>query len=147
MNVPNPTILLVEDNPDDVLLTLRALNKNHIGNEVFVVEDGAEALDYLFAQSKFAHRSPDDLPQMVLLDLKLPKLDGMEVLRRIRSNPRTARLPVVMLTSSDQEKYMTESYEMGANVFMHKPVDFDQLISVVTQLGISWMIVNSKLGQ
>jgi two-component system response regulator len=147
VNVPNTTILLVEDNPDDVLLTLRALKKNHIGNEVFVVEDGVEALDYLFAQNKHADRSPNDLPQLILLDLKLPKLDGMEVLRRIRSDPRTARLPVVMLTSSDQEKYVTESYEMGANVFMHKPVDFDQLISVVTQLGISWMIVNSKLGQ
>lgn len=142
MDLNNATILLVEDNPDDVLLTLRALKRNHIGNKVFVVEDGVAALDFLFSVHTYADRAAEDLPQLVLLDIRLPKLDGMEVLRRIRADERTQNLPVVILTGSKEEQHVSESYEYGANVFMHKPVDFDQLREAVSQLGISWVLLN-----
>lgn len=140
----NTTILLVEDNPDDVTLTLRALKKNNIGNRVIVVEDGAEALDFLFCQNKYRDRSPEDLPQLVLLDLRLPKIDGMEVLRRIRADKRTRALPVVILTGSDEEQKMVESYKSGANAFMRKPVDFDQFKAAVPKLGLSWVVLNEE---
>jgi two-component system response regulator len=144
MSFKNTTLLLVEDNPDDVTLTLRALKKNHIGNRVIVLEDGAEALDFLFCQNKYANRSPDDLPQLVLLDLRLPKIDGMDVLRRIRADKRTHDLPVVILTGSDEEQKMVESYKSGANAFMRKPVDFDQFKVAIPRLGLSWVLLNEE---
>jgi len=138
----NATILLVEDNPDDEALTVRALKKNNIGNQVFVVRDGAEALDFLFCTNTYADRDPNDLPQLILLDIKLPKVDGLEVLRRIRSAPRTHLLPVVMLTSSKEERDLVASYESGANSYMRKPVDFTQFMEAVRQLGMYWLVLN-----
>lgn len=140
------TILLVEDDPNDAFLTLRALRKHHIGNHVVVVGDGAEALDFLFRKNKYAGRTPADLPQLVLLDLYLPKIDGMEVLRRIRSDERTRKLPVVILTGTDEEQKSIEGYKEGANAFMRKPVEFNQFAEAVPQLGMSWLLVNEELG-
>ncbi|NOR83295.1 MAG: response regulator [Ardenticatenales bacterium] len=136
------TILLVEDNPDDELLTLRALRKNKILNEVTVVRDGAEALDYLFGAGKYAGRDTSDMPQVVLLDLKLPKLDGLEVLRRLRADELTRRLPVVVLTSSDEEQDILASYDLGANSYVRKPVEFHQFIDALRQLGLYWLVLN-----
>ena len=135
-------ILLVEDNPDDEALTLRALKKNNIGNELAVVRDGAEALDFLFCQGAYADRDPHDLPQVILLDLKLPKIDGLEVLRRIRANEKTHLLPVVILTSSDEEKDVLTSYSLGANSYIRKPVDYVQFTEAVRQLGLYWLVLN-----
>ena len=136
------TILLVEDNPDDEALTLRALRHNNITNEIVVVRDGAEALDYLFGTGAFATRDTSEMPQVVLLDLKLPKVDGLEVLRRIRADERTKLLPVVILTSSNEEKDMLNGYGMGANSYVRKPVAFQQFIEAVKQLGLYWLILN-----
>ncbi len=136
------TILLVEDNPDDVELTLRALKQNNISNEMKVVGDGAEALDYLFASGQYADRDVSDLPAVVLLDLKLPKVDGMEVLRRIRANDPTKLLPVVILTSSKEEQDMINSYKLGANSYVRKPVKFDDFVGAVRQLGLYWLLLN-----
>ncbi len=136
------TILLVEDNPDDELLTLRALRKNKILNEVKVVRDGAEALDYLFGAGKYAGRDTMEMPQVVLLDLKLPKLDGLEVLRRLRADELTRRLPVVVLTSSDEEQDILASYDLGANSYVRKPVGFHQFIDALRQLGLYWLVLN-----
>jgi len=128
-------IVLVEDNPDDEALTLRALRKNNIANQVVVLRDGAEALDYLLA--------PDaPTPQLILLDLKLPRIDGLEVLRRLRNEPRTALLPIVVLTSSTEERDMLESYRRHANSYIRKPVDFEQFIDAVRQLGLYWLVLN-----
>lgn len=138
----NKMILLVEDNPDDEALTLRALKKNNIGNELVVVRDGAEALDFLFGTGAFAGRGPSLLPQVVLLDLKLPKIDGLEVLRRVRENPITQLLPVVILTSSKEEQDMITSYKLGANSYVRKPVDFNQFVTAVRQLGLYWLVLN-----
>lgn len=138
----NKMILLVEDNPDDEALTLRALKKNNIGNELVVVRDGAEALDFLFGTGAFAGRDPSLLPQVVLLDLKLPKIDGLEVLRRVRENPITQLLPVVILTSSKEEQDMITSYKLGANSYVRKPVDFNQFVTAVRQLGLYWLVLN-----
>jgi len=135
-------ILIVEDNPDDEALTIRALKKNNIGNRVVVVRDGVEALDFLFCTGAYASRDPNDMPQITLLDLRLPKVDGLEVLKRIRADQRTRLLPVVVLTSSKEEQDLIESYEYGANSYMHKPVDFDQFADSVHQLGLYWLVLN-----
>jgi two-component system response regulator len=135
-------ILLVEDDSNDEALTLRALKKNSILNEVIVARDGAEALDWLFGRGVFAGRNVLELPQVVLLDLKLPKVDGHAVLRAIRADPRTRVLPVVILTSSKEEKDITEGYGVGANAYVCKPVDFVQFAAAVQQLGLFWLVVN-----
>ncbi|MCL4530006.1 MAG: response regulator [Chloroflexi bacterium] len=136
------TILLVEDNPDDEALTIRALQKNNIRNNVVVAHDGAEALDYLFCAGIYAGRDPNDMPQVILLDLKLPKVDGIEVLRRIRADTRTSLLPVVILTSSKEEQDMVQSYKNGANSYVRKPVDFNQFVEAAHQLGLYWLVLN-----
>ena len=139
-----PTILLVEDNPDDEVLTLRALKKNNIGNEVVVVRDGVEALDFLFCTGVYADRDPHALPQLVLLDIKLPKVDGLEVLRRIRADQRTRLLPIVILTSSKEQQDLIEGYKGGANSYVRKPVDFVQFADAVRQLGMYWLVLNES---
>jgi two-component system response regulator len=138
----NKMILLVEDNPDDEALTLRALKKNKIGNKVVVVRDGAEALDFLFCTGAFAERNMQDKPQVILLDLKLPKVDGLEVLRRIRADENMRLLPVVILTSSKEEQDMIKGYSLGANSYVRKPVDFNQFVESVRQLGLYWLVLN-----
>jgi two-component system response regulator len=135
-------ILLVEDNPDDEALTLRAFRKHNVANEVVVARDGAEALDYLFASGAHEGRDVADLPQVVLLDLKLPKIDGLEVLRRIRADPRTQLLPVVILTSSKEERDLIEGYRYGANSYVRKPVNFDEFVEAARQLGLYWLLHN-----
>jgi CheY-like chemotaxis protein len=135
-------ILLVEDNPSDIGLTQRALEKHRITNELVVAENGQEALDYLFGAGAHAGRNVTDLPTVVLLDLKLPKLSGLEVLRRIRDNPRTRRLPVVILTTSKDEHDVMTSYDLGANSYIRKPVDFHQFAEALRQLGIYWLVLN-----
>ena len=135
-------VLLVEDNPDDVELTLRAFRKNNLLNEVIVANDGVEALDYLFGAGAYAGRDLSLLPQLVLLDLKLPKIDGLEVLRRIREDERTKLLPVVVLTSSKEEQDLMQSYALHANSYIRKPVDFDRFIESVRQLGLYWLVLN-----
>jgi two-component system response regulator len=135
-------ILLVEDNPDDEALTLRAFQKNKIKNRVVVTRDGVEALDFLFCTGTYAERDPREMPQIVLLDLKLPKVDGLEVLRRIRADERTRLLPIVILTSSNEEKDLIEGYKNGANSYVRKPVDFDQFVEAVQQLGLYWLVLN-----
>jgi two-component system, response regulator len=137
-------ILLVEDNPDDVELTLRAFRKSKVLNEIVVVRDGVEALDYLFSTGAFAGRDPNTSPEVVLLDLKLPKLDGLEVLRRMRGDERTRRTPVVVLTSSGEEKDILTSYDLGANSFVRKPVDFNQFLEAAQQLGLYWLVLNQR---
>ena len=138
------TILLVEDSPDDVQLTLRALKKNNIANEVVIAGDGVEALDYLFGDGKFAGRDIRLMPQVVLLDLKMPKMDGLEVLHRMRADERTRLLPVVILTTSSEEKDRVESYKLGANSYIRKPVDFNQFTEAVQQLGLYWLVLNES---
>ncbi len=135
-------ILLVEDNPDDQALTLRALQKNNITNDVVLAADGVEALDYLFGTGVHAGRDPRDLPQLVLLDLKLPKVDGLEVLKRLRANEHTKLLPVVILTSSKEERDLMSGYSLGANSYVRKPVDFNQFTDAVRQLGLYWLLLN-----
>lgn len=135
-------ILLVEDNPDDEELTIRALKKNNIGNNLMVVRDGAEALDFLFGSGIYADREVHILPQVVLLDLNLPKVDGLEVLRRIRAEENTRLLPVVILTSSKEQQDMVMGYSLGANSYVRKPVDFNQFVEAVRQLGLYWLILN-----
>jgi len=136
------TILLVEDNSDDEALTLRALKKNNIKNEVVIARDGAEALEYLFGTGKYAGRNTSLTPQVVLLDLKLPKVDGLEVLRRVRADQRTKLLPVVILTSSNEEQDRIDGYGLGANSYVRKPVDFSQFMDAARQLGLYWLILN-----
>lgn len=137
------TILLVEDNPDDELLAIRALKKNNIAKTIDVARDGAEALDYLFGQGKYAGRDLNTMPQVILLDLKLPKIDGLTVLRRIREHEKTKMLPVVVLTSSDEERDLIESYSLGANSYVRKLVDFDQFMEAIRQLGLYWLVLNT----
>jgi two-component system response regulator len=135
-------ILLVEDNPDDEELTLRALKKNNIGNEVVVARNGVEAIDYLFGTGRFAGRDLSVMPQVILLDLNLPKLDGLTVLRRVRADDRTKLLPVVILTSSNEEKDRIDGYGLGANSYVCKPVDFNQFTEATRQLGLYWLVLN-----
>lgn len=137
-------ILLVEDNPDDEDLTIRALEQNRIKNAVVVARDGVEALDYLFGSGKFEGRDTSVLPQVVLLDLKLPKIDGLEVLRRLRADNRTKLLPVVILTSSNEEQDKLKGYSLGANSYVRKPVDFVRFTEAVKQLGLFWLLLNER---
>ncbi len=135
-------ILLVEDNPDDELLAIRALKKNKIMNDVVVARDGTDALDYLFGTGAYSDRDTSVTPQVILLDLKLPKIDGLEVLRRLRNDERTKLLPVVVLTSSKEDKDLNESYRLGANSYIRKPVDFIQFTEAIKQLGLYWLVLN-----
>jgi two-component system, response regulator len=135
-------ILLVEDNPNDVELTLRALQKQNLSSKVFVVKDGAEALDVMFATGAYAKRKIDKRPKVVLLDLKLPKVDGLEVLKRIKADSRTNHIPVVMLTSSQEERDVLDSYKLGVNSYIVKPVDFSNFVHAVSELGVYWGILN-----
>jgi two-component system, response regulator len=135
-------ILLVEDNPDDEALTLRALKKNNIGSQIVVARDGAEALDYLFGTGAYDGRDLSLMPQLILLDLKLPRVEGLEVLRRLRADESTRRLPVVILTSSNEEEDRLNGYGFGANSYVRKPVDFNQFLEAVRQLGLYWLVLN-----
>jgi two-component system response regulator len=138
----NKPILLVEDNPDDEALTLRAFRKHNISNAIVVVRDGAEALDWLFARGSHATRDSNVLPQVVLLDLKLPKLNGLEVLEAVRADARTRVLPVVLLTSSKEDRDILRGYELGANSYVQKPVDFVEFVEAIRQLGLYWLVLN-----
>lgn len=138
----NKIILLVEDNPDDVMLTEAALQENKIFNKLVVTRDGVEALDYLFRTGKYADRDAEEIPQIILLDLNLPKLNGLDVLRKVRSDARTRMLPVVILTSSMEERDVIDSYQLGANSYIHKPVDFSQFSEAVRNLGLYWLVLN-----
>lgn len=140
----NKIILLVEDNPDDEALTLRAFKKNNIGNDVVVARDGAEALDYFFGTGSYAGRDMGVMPAITLLDLKLPKIDGLEVLRRLRGDERTKLLPVVILTSSNEDQDLINGYRLGANSYIRKPVDFGQFVEAVRQLGLYWLVLNES---
>ena len=144
MPTSEKTILLVEDNPDDEELTIRSLRKAKIGNDIHVARDGSEALEYLFHEGKYADMAPNGLPAVILLDLKLPKLSGIDVLKRVRADSRTSLVPVVVLTSSSEEYDMIESYREGANSYVRKPVDFAAFAEAVTQLGIFWIFHNEK---
>ncbi len=135
-------ILLVEDNPDDEALTLRALEKNHVSNEIIVARDGVEALDYLFGTGAYAGRDTRNTPQVILLDINLPRIDGLEVLRRLRADPRTEHVPVVILTSSNEEDDMLNGYQNGANSYVRKPVAFNEFTEVVRSLGLYWLLLN-----
>ena len=138
-------ILLVEDNPDDEALTLRALKKNNIRNRIVVAHNGVEALDYLFGTGAYQGRDLTTMPQLTLLDLNLPMIDGLEVLRRLRSDPRTRLLPVVILTSSNEEEDRINGYELGANSYVRKPVNFDSFTEAVRQLGLYWLVLNEPV--
>jgi two-component system, response regulator len=138
----NTMILLVEDDSQEAALTLRALKKNNIGDRVVVVTDGVEALDFLFCMNTYAGRDPHDLPDLILLDLKLPKIDGLEVLRRIRADKRTQLLPIIILTSSSEEQDLLEGYKSGTNSYIRKPIDFTQFEEYVRQIGLYWLTIN-----
>lgn len=135
-------ILLVEDNPTDAELTIRALRKNNLANKLHWVKDGAEALDYIFARGSYSERDPNNLPKLILLDLRMPKVDGLEVLQEIKRNESTSRIPVVVLTSSKEDRDIVESYKLGVNSYVSKPVEFDEFINAVSTLGFYWMIIN-----
>ncbi len=136
------TILLVEDNPDDEELTLRALKRNLIANEVIVAHDGQEALDFIFGGGAWAGRDPADLPSLILLDLNVPRVDGLSVLRQIRADERTRRAPVVILTSSNEQQDLIKGYDLGANSYVRKPVAFEEFVEAVRQLGVYWLVLN-----
>ena len=142
MNAGKLDILLVEDNQDDMDLALHALTREKLANNIFVVRDGEEALDFLFCRGAFTHRSFDHPPKLILLDLKLPKVDGMEVLRQIKSDPRTKTIPVVIMTSSKEERDLVAGYNLGANSYIQKPVDFDQFRETVKSVGLYWLVIN-----
>jgi two-component system response regulator len=141
------TILLVEDNPDDAVLTTRALRQSNLDNTVVLARDGVEALDYLFGTGSYADRDPSDLPIVMLLDLKLPKVDGLEVLERVRADERTKLLPVVILTSSREEQDLAAGYRLGANSYVVKPVEFGSFAEAVRQLGLYWVLLNKRLAE
>lgn len=143
-NHPEVEILLVEDNPTDAELALRALKKNNLANRVVVVTDGEEALDFIFSRGPFSGRKVENSLKLILLDLKLPKVDGLEVLRALKSDPRTKNIPVVVLTSSKEENDIVESYRLGANSYIVKPVDFDKFIAAVGDLGLYWLLLNQS---
>lgn len=145
--IRNRVILLVEDNPNDVELTLRAFEKSQVLNEIVVARDGEQAIHYLFSTGPHAHRDPAMMPEVVLLDMKLPKIDGLGVLRRMRADERTRRLPVVMLTSSKEEKDVVSSYDLGANSFVRKPVDFGEFVDAARHLGVYWLAMNEPAPQ
>ncbi len=140
----NDTIFLIEDNPNDVALTRRALKKSGMANPLVVAEDGQEALDYLFGTGAHAGRNPSDVPALILLDLKLPKINGLEILKKIRADPRTRRAPVVIMTSSNQEEDRAAGYDIGANSYIRKPVSFEQFVGAISQLGIYWLLLNEE---
>jgi len=144
MNSEPIEILLVEDDPQDVRLALHALKKEHLSNSIEVARDGEEGLEFLFCRGKYAHRSPNDRPKLVLLDLKLPKVHGLQVLKEIKSDPLTQAIPVVVLTSSKEERDLVESYRLGVNSYIQKPVDFDQFREAVRTLGFYWLVVNQQ---
>jgi two-component system, response regulator len=137
-------ILLVEDNPDDLDLALFALRKNNLANKIHVARDGEEALDFLFCRGNFSHRTFDAPPRVVLLDLKLPKIDGLEVLREIKADPRTKAVPVVVMTSSNQQRDLVEGYKLGVNSYIQKPIDFGRFREIIKQLGYYWLIINQS---
>ncbi len=141
-NINHKSILLVEDNPDDEALAIRALQRHHISNEIVVARDGVEALDYLFGRGIYSGRDISIKPTVVLLDLKLPRVDGLEVLRQLRANERTRLLPVVVLTTSSEEQDMLSSYSLGCNSYIRKPVDFIQFSEAIRQLGMYWLLIN-----
>ncbi len=145
MNSMELDILLVEDNQDDVDLALHALRREKLANNIFVVRDGEEALDFLFCRGGFAERSFDRPPKLVLLDLKLPKVDGMEVLKQIKGDPRTKTIPVVIMTSSKEERDLVAGYNLGANSYIQKPVDFDQFRETVKSVGLYWLVINQPV--
>lgn len=142
MNYNEVEILIVEDNPSDAEMALRALKKNNLSNKVLVVNDGVEALDFIFAKGKFSGSEETHRPKMILLDLKLPKVDGIEVLKEIKSHPETKVIPVIVLTSSQEETDMVESYKLGVNSYIVKPVDFDKFVDAVRHLGFYWLLLN-----
>lgn len=142
MPIEEKIVMLIEDNKDDELLTIRALQKNNIKNEVVVARDGQEALDYLFGTGRYKDRDVSVMPVVILLDLKLPKIDGLEVLRRLRADPRTKYLPVVVLTTSNEEKDILGSYNSNANSYVRKPVDFEEFSDAVRNLGLYWLLLN-----
>jgi two-component system response regulator len=144
MNRSGQYILLVDDNPDDVEMTLMAFRKSNIVNEVTVVEDGQQALDYLFGAGAWEGRDALAMPHMVLLDLNLPKISGLQVLRRMRADARTKRLPVVILTTSSEDQDIVSSYDLGANSYVRKPVDFEQFVDAVHHLGLYWLVINER---
>jgi CheY-like chemotaxis protein len=135
-------ILLVEDNPDDEALTLRALRRNHVANEIVIARDGVEALDFFAGTGRFADRDLSEMPELILLDLKLPRIDGLEVLQRLRQNDQTRLLPIVVLTTSDEERDRLQSYQLHANSFIRKPVDFNQFAEAIRQIGMYWLVLN-----
>ncbi len=143
-NLNEIEILLVEDNPNDVEMTLRALKKHNLANKVHVVKDGAEALDFIFTKGTYENRNANDNPNLILLDLKLPKVDGLEVLRQIKSDERTKTIPIVVLTSSREEQDMSESYKLGVNSYIVKPVDFDKFLDAVGEHGLYWLLLNEQ---
>lgn len=142
MDLNDVDILLVEDNPTDAELTTRALKRKNLVNNMVWVKDGAEALDFLFATGDFAERNPEDVPKLILLDLRMPKVDGMEVLHRIKAENTTKKIPVVVLTSSQEDRDIVESYKLGVNSYVSKPVEFDEFIEAVSTLGLYWMLIN-----
>ena len=141
-NLNEVEVLLVEDNPEDIELTLRALRKHNVANKVHAVKDGAQAIEFIFGTGAYAHRNIENRPKVILLDLKLPKVDGIEVLRRIKSDEKLKQIPVVMLTSSQERQDIMECYRLGANSYIVKPVDFDKFINAVSELGLYWLLLN-----
>lgn len=142
MDYDEVEILLVEDNPTDAELTMRALKRKNLVNVMAWVKDGEEAIDFIFAQGQYSDRNPDDLPRLILLDLRMPKVDGLEVLQRIKADEKTQRIPVVVLTSSKEDRDIVESYELGVNSYVSKPVEFDDFLDAVSTLGFYWMLIN-----
>lgn len=140
----NKVILLAEDNPDDALLTTYALEESKLCNKIVHVQDGVEALDYLFKRGQYANDDPNELPTLILLDLNMPKVNGLEVLKQIRTEPLTRRLPVVILTTSKEEQDLISSYDLGANSYVRKPVDFDQFTTAARNLGMYWLLLNEQ---